>query len=599
MLEKGKKIGEYVLLEKLGAGSFGEVWKAEKRTELSTSLFALKFFRPNEVDSTNLEKVKKEIRTWQSLSGLPNVISVIEANRFEDYFYIVSDYADGGSLENWLAARGGKAVTTEEAVAVARQILQGLEAMHNAGFVHRDLKPANVLIKKGFFCLADFGISREIKTQTKATGTAGTMEYMPPEAFEKTPSVTPQTDIWAVGVILQRLLTGKLPFPQDEQPSLIAAILMSEPDEMPGSVPANLREIVRKALQKNRAMRFHSAREMRAALRNAVTEEDFPTLNDAPTLSFNEIPGFQAEGKTGEAGSQSVATKPASIEYLPKAKSGIVKWTVGAAAAFILLLSGVFGVIWFLSGGDASVSNSPVNRTANVAPSLTGDSIKNSLGMEFVRIPAGSFLMGSPTSETGSSDEERPQHRVVISREFYFGKYEVTQGQWKALMGNNPSFHQECGDDCPVERVSWNDAQEFIKTLNAKGEGTYRLPTEAEWEYAARAGTTEAYSGKNLDEIAWYIENPGDQPHPVGKKLPNPFGLYDVHGNVWEWTADWFGNYAGEDVTDPQGAASGTNRVYRGGSWGSAAVDLRSAFRAYAVPTERESYVGLRLVREF
>jgi len=269
MLEKGKKVGEYVLLEKLGSGGFGDVWKAEKRTVLDVNHFALKFFRPKE-DGVDFDKIGKELAVWKRLRGLPHIISVIELDRFEDYVYVVSDYADGGSLEKYLKTNGGKARTEAEAVQIALEILTGLENLHGKGFVHRDLKPDNILIMNGRFCLADFGISREIKTHSKATGTAGTMEYMPPEAFEKSPSVTTQTDIWAVGAILQRLLTGKLPYPQDDQPSLIAAILMSEPDEMPETVSQSLREIVKKALQKKREDRFQSASEMREVLRDIL-----------------------------------------------------------------------------------------------------------------------------------------------------------------------------------------------------------------------------------------------------------------------------------------------------------------------------------------
>ncbi len=272
MLEKGKKVGEYVLLEKLGAGGFGEVWKAEKRTELSTSHFALKFFRPKDDDTIDLEIVKKEIQTWQNLSGLPNVISVIEANKFEDYVFIVSEFAEGGSLEKWLKANDGKAKSPAEAVAITRQILQGLEAMHDEGFVHRDLKPANVLLKRNVFYLADFGISRQMKTHSKATGMIGTYEFMPPEAFEKNPSISFHADIWAVGAILQVLLTGQLPYPQDELPSLYAAIKYGEPEPLPESVPPALCEIVVKALQKKREDRFQSAGEMREVLRNALTQ---------------------------------------------------------------------------------------------------------------------------------------------------------------------------------------------------------------------------------------------------------------------------------------------------------------------------------------
>lgn len=266
MLNKGDRIGQYTLVNKVGSGGFGDVWKAEKRTVLDVNYFALKFFRPKD-DEINYEIIKKELAVWKQLRGLGNIISVIELDRFEDYVYVVSDFADGGSLENWLKSNGGKASSVEQAVEITLQILNGLENLHEKGFVHRDLKPDNLLIMNSKLCLADFGVSREVKTHSKATGTAGTIEYMPPEAFEKNPPVTPQTDIWAVGVILQRLLTGKLAFPY-EMPALMLAILQDDPEPIPENIPEGLRQIVKKALQKKRENRFQTVCEMREALKN-------------------------------------------------------------------------------------------------------------------------------------------------------------------------------------------------------------------------------------------------------------------------------------------------------------------------------------------
>ena len=267
MLEKGRKIGEYILVEKIGHGGFGDVWLAEKRTPLSVSSFALKFFRPAETNEIEIQNVQREVEVWQKISGLPNVISVIEADYYEGYIYIVSEYADGGSLQKWLAARGGKAQSIEEAVSITLEILNGLDYLHRTGFIHRDIKPANILIRKGTFCLADFGVTKEIKTHSITLHTAGTYNYMPPEAFNKTPSVSPATDIWAVAVIFQELLTGKLPFSQSEIPSLMYSIIHGEPEEMPGNIPSQLKSIVKTALHKRREDRYASAREMIDALK--------------------------------------------------------------------------------------------------------------------------------------------------------------------------------------------------------------------------------------------------------------------------------------------------------------------------------------------
>ena len=243
------------------------------------------------------------------------------------------------------------------------------------------------------------------------------------------------------------------------------------------------------------------------------------------------------------------------------------------------------------SGGAArtvSPPSPPLPSPPADRPSEGPAEVRNNVGMEFVRIPAGEFRMGSTSAE--ADDDEQPVTQVRISRGFWMGKHEVTQGQWQGVMGTNPSEFSGCGQ-CPVEKVSWEDAQEFIRRLNAMdGAGTYRLPTEAEWEYAARAGTTgDRYAG-NLDAIAWYGENSGDRPHPVGGKAANAFGLHDMLGNVWEWVQDWYGGYPGGTVTDPRGPESGSARVSRGGGWFLGASHWRSSGRGY-------SFLGFRLLR--
>ncbi|MDR0716324.1 MAG: formylglycine-generating enzyme family protein [Azoarcus sp.] len=223
---------------------------------------------------------------------------------------------------------------------------------------------------------------------------------------------------------------------------------------------------------------------------------------------------------------------------------------------------------------------------------------KNSIGMELIEIPAGSFMMGSDAKEKSRADE-RPKHSVTISKPFYLGKYEVTQEQWRAVMGDNPSVFKAQG--LPVENVSWEDIQVFIQRLNER-EGTqgYRLPTEAEWEYAARAGTPHMFSfgrKKWVRKHACYFSTSGRSACPVGKRKPNPWGLYDMHGNVWEWVQDWYDPdyYASSPESDPPGPESGEMRILRGGSWHSALSPLRSAHRGTRRPVYRDARSGFRL----
>ena len=233
--------------------------------------------------------------------------------------------------------------------------------------------------------------------------------------------------------------------------------------------------------------------------------------------------------------------------------------------------------------------------------------ITNSIGMKLVLIPKGTFQMGSPFEVEGAGNDEE-QHQVTISKDYYLGVTEVTQGQYEKVMGTNPSYFQKQvirksdSSMYPVEQVSWEDAVEFCKRLSELPEEkkaglAYRLPTEAEWEYGCRAGTKTAFSfdesSWSLGDYAWNSGNSNGQTHPVGEKKPNAWGLYDVHGNVWEWCSDWYGDYPKNAVTDPVGANEGSDRVLRGGCFNYVAAFCRSAIRDSS--SFRFRYFGFRV----
>jgi len=228
------------------------------------------------------------------------------------------------------------------------------------------------------------------------------------------------------------------------------------------------------------------------------------------------------------------------------------------------------------------------------------------LGIELMPIPAGNFTMGSPVNEAGRNQDEGPARQVTITKNFWMAKYEVTQLQWQTMMGAEPSHFHGDGHR-PVENVSWNDAMEFCEKLTAQEQAAgrlpegyvYRLPTEAEWEYACRAGTTTRfYTGdkdSDLDEAGWYGANAEKTTHAVGQKKPNAWGLYDMHGDVWEWCMDWYAPYAHAAIVDPAGPREGFFRVVRGGGWLRAAGASRSASRDHHIPGYRFSNVGFRV----
>jgi formylglycine-generating enzyme required for sulfatase activity/predicted Ser/Thr protein kinase len=360
--------------------------------------------------------------------------------------------------------------------------------------------------------------------------------------------------------------------------------------------------------------------------------EPVPQTVTSPTQAATEK-ASRASGDFSETPrSKEVAVGKVSLSQLGLDSASTARaptWRRGSvlliAVGLPLLLIGLV-IVLSLTGrlGIENANGANERRSENVnsgnasSPESRPRTFTNSVGIEFVEIPAGSFMMGS----TNDDPQQQPVHQVTIAQPLYMGRYEVTQAQWQAVMRSNPSGFG--GDNLPVERVSWNDAQQFIRRLNAMNDGyTYRLPSEAEWEYACRARTTEDYAGV-LDAMAWYannsgrtyidadeiwrtdqtnygtrIINNGNQTHPVGQKQPNSFGLYDMHGNVWEWCQDWYHeNYNGAPTDGSAWISGGTQqyRVVRGGSWYDLAARLRSADRIRLRPGYRSDAFGFRVV---
>ena len=251
---------------------------------------------------------------------------------------------------------------------------------------------------------------------------------------------------------------------------------------------------------------------------------------------------------------------------------------------------------------DATRQRTDVGGKTHVPSQEVAVDLGGGVKLDLVLIPAGSFTMGYDLGYDLGYDCEKPAHKVTITKPFYLGKYEVTQEQWESVMGNNPSHFK--GPKNPVEQVGWDDCQQFLVKLNAKtgGQGgKFVLPTEAQWEYACRAGSTGSFcfgdDEKQLGEYAWYAANSGRKTHSVGEKKPNAWGLYDMHGNVWEWCEDWYGVYGAEAVDDPSGPTTGSYRVIRGGGWFKDDVNCQSTFRFSFRPAYRSGGVGLRVAR--
>ena len=243
------------------------------------------------------------------------------------------------------------------------------------------------------------------------------------------------------------------------------------------------------------------------------------------------------------------------------------------------------------------VAQQPMEQTPVTKVNNISIPVKDGISIDMVRVEAGTFTMGATAEMKNPEDDEKPTHRVTLTNDYYIGKYEVTQALWKAVMGNNPSSPKY--DNFPVERVSWKDCQKFLSKLNRITGKTFRLPTEAEWEYAARGGNKSRgyqYSGSNnISDVAWYGYG-GEGTHYVGTKQPNELGIYDMSGNVGEWCQDWYDLYNSSSLVNPTGANSGSFRVYRGGSWHGDTGCCRSSYRYFSTPDVRYNDLGFRLV---
>ena len=310
-----------------------------------------------------------------------------------------------------------------------------------------------------------------------------------------------------------------------------------------------------------------------------ATRLDLTLVSDDPSIDIDMYVRYQADPTASQNDWNSIGSS-GNEEIVIRASSSA---PIRAGRYYVSLL--LYDSPSSFVGGTLTAT-----LTMGVTSSATGPA-----GIQFARIPAGSFAMGSNAAD--ADPDERPVTQVNINIGFEMSKYEVTQGQWQSLMGENPSWDSACGPNCPVTDVSWDDAQDFIERLNSARDGyEYRLPTEAEWEYCARAGTTGPRHGP-LDLIAWHTGNSADRIHPVGLKSANNFGLYDMIGNVWEWVADWYGSYPGGSVTNYPGPSIGSYRVNRGGSQHQGPRTNRSGYRSVDLPEARYSDLGFRVVR--
>ncbi|MDR0881623.1 MAG: SUMF1/EgtB/PvdO family nonheme iron enzyme [Candidatus Adiutrix sp.] len=588
-LPDGTELLHYRLGGELGRGGFGLTYRAQD-TKLDRPV-VIKEYLPQDIagrrsDHTvspqtgnladnfqsGLDSFLKEAKTLAKFHH-SNIVPILDYFKENGTAYLVMPFLEGQTLADRLARQPGGKMSEAEVMAWLNPLLDGLQTIHAAGFLHRDIKPDNIFLQNnGNPILIDFGAARNaLANRSRSLSVVLTPGYAPAEQYTAAAANQgPWTDLYALGAVIFRCLTGTEPTDSTERQD---ATSNGEPDpftprlrELTKVAGPGLARAVEGCLRVARKNRIQGVAELRQVLDNRQ-----------PLKSESIKPARPRE---------TTETPPASNAKMTAVIIGLL---------LVALLWVTFGYRQAVTPPISSALQVPGSTPPPITPNYT-----NSIGMDFVLIPAGSFLMGSdPQKDSKAYDDEFPQHRVSISQPFYLGKYEVTQEQWAAVMGSNPSSFK--GRTNPVEQVSWDDVQVFIKELNLKeGTGKYRLPTEAEWEYAARAGTNSPYSfgddESELGDYAWYGHNSGHNTHPVGRKQPNAWGLHDMHGNVWEWVEDWYGVYSSSHSSDPRGPSSGSLRVNRGESWYSPAEDCRSAIRSYASPGSRYSrLLGFRL----
>lgn len=633
-----ENFGNYRILGKLGQGGMGSVYLAfDNKLHRQVALKV-----PNidvQTDSAALERFFREARLAATFHHA-NLCPVYEVGQIDGIPYLTMAYISGRSLHQIL--RGPTLQPVEDAVRLVIQVALALEEAHSVGVIHRDLKPANIAFNhRREPVVMDFGLAHRRGSSdprlTEPGRTVGTPAYMPPEQIRgELETLTPGCDIYSLGIILYEMLCGRLPF-EGNSFEVCGMALACDPPGLRTHRPEldpRLEQICLKALAKPVGDRYPSMAEFANALQEWLNSSSrkvpsAPAPNPRPGSRPNLTPGA-----ANTPGTQALTTDPSpSVSQSRKRASS--RWAMRCT----WLLVSVLVVVWLVW------ITWPMG-----LPTQPGDVITDSLGIQLVHVPEGSFVMGSDESDADALQQEKPAHQVTISRPFYMSIKEITVAQFRIFVestsyqteaekkgwfswGNKslpprswryPGFPQT--DDQPVVYVTFKDANKFCQWLSRKENVNYRLPTEAEWEYACRAGANTRFSFgtepislakfANIADARYKSTVEGattanwDDGHafaaPVGSYNPNTFRLFDMHGNVREWCSDWFEHdfYRVPPVTNPTGPKlgwrifGGGKRVVRGGGWQSSPTQARAAHRDGLKSNERDNFTGFRVVRD-
>jgi formylglycine-generating enzyme required for sulfatase activity len=611
----------------------------------------------------------------------PNIVQVYDIGEDKGVHFFAMELVDGESLMSRLK-RDGR-IPLAEALGITAQVARALHNAHQHSIIHRDIKPDNILLtRSGQVKLADLGLAKSTKEEKGLTQTGagmGTPYYMAPEQAEDSRSADHRADIYALGITLLHLLTGKRPYDGESAYSIIlghATRALPTGAQLGVALPEPVEALIQKMCAKKREERHQDYPSLLAEMDRlisrdaaAVSVPGTPSpragADPEPLRSARTVPAAGPRERGGRTVKQAAVIGAVAVvlvltgiglTYLPRSRragkprkppqtvsstsstsvrAGTSPETPKVAATVPTTVPkpenprpgetvGPLGELepdFEIPTADKDLYANPVRKGTAEKTGWPLEIRHKATGMHLVFIPPGEFMMGSPNNEKDRLPWEGPVHPVKITKPFYMGKYEVTQAEWQKVIGSNPDPSK--AEANPVGHVSWRDAQVFVMLLNklllgdrrgAHSQGTepaeegraslhFALPTEAQWEYACRAGTTTRFSFgddpgyRDLGTYAWCASNADGKAHAVGQKKPNPWGLYDMHGSFLEWCQDWHGeSYDAGVVSDPTGPGDGDRRVLRGGAFRPNDSDCRSAWRGRNYPNVAAVFIGARVV---
>lgn len=578
---QGKTINGYTLERLVGTGGMAEIWLAENKIgkKAAVKLLLPKFC----VDETIVERFENEAKVMVQLDH-PNIRQVYDYDQLGDRPCILMEYLEGSDLKALMKQE--HCFTDQELVRWWNQMAQALNYTHSLDIVHRDIKPSNIFIDRyGNVRLMDFGIAKnnEGGSGTLTGSVLGTRIYMSPEQVKDPKRVDYRTDLYSLAVTFVHLLTGKAPYDNTTNSDFeIQMNIVMKPLDL-SEVREPWRAFLEPYLEKepNKRPQLHEYEQVTPEPKRVVVQQEVVCENEATVLETVQ------------------ATREAPIEVAPNTEETMLESVQDTREAPKEISRNT---------EETVLENTPYSQPPMEKSNVTDLEFRVK-GIPFVmkRVEGGTFWMGANNGGWFKNNEvqnfdpdalsnERPVHETKLDG-FYLGETPVTQVLWEAVMGKNPSYFK--GDDLPVENVSWNDCQEFIVRLNFITAKNFRLPTEAEWEFAARGGVRGKgckYAGSDcIENVAWYNYFKEGKPHVVKQKQPNELGLYDMSGDVWEWCQDKYGDYDGSYQSNPQGPTNGAFCVLRGGCWNDSARYCRVSSRYYLTPDDRYRCYGFRL----